>query len=138
MNNTQNPGKGLGTTGFILSLLGLVVGFVIYMVCDASAVFGGGMGLAIGWSVFCAIGLVLSFMGMSKSKATGHKPGLAMGGLICGIIAVVFSLWTIYTVHVVHSTMGTAMTDLTSGLDSLSKSMQHSLDSMTKDTATHK
>ncbi len=127
--NTPNPGKGMGVTGFIISLVALVVGFVIYMICAASAVFGGGMGLAIFWTVLSVAGLVLSFMGMNKSKAAGHKPGLAMGGLIVGIFAVCLSLWTIYTVHVVKGASN-GMQDALNSLQQMGNDAQHTIDSM--------
>ena len=128
-SNTPNPGKGMGTTGFIISLVALIVGFVIYMICIASAVFGGGMGLAIFWTVLSVAGVALSFMGMNKSKAAGHKPGLAMGGLIVGIIAVCLSLWTIYSVSVVHSASN-GMQDALNSLEQMGNDAQHAIDSM--------
>ena len=68
----QNASNSEGTTGFVLSLIGLVVncccggGFVIGLVC-------------------CIIGIVLC---VSSKKKAGQFSGLALAGLICGIVGI--------------------------------------------------
>jgi len=69
----QSTSNSEGTTGFVLSLIGLVVncccggGFVIGLVC-------------------CIIGIVLC---VSSKKKAGQFSGLALAGLICGIVGIV-------------------------------------------------
>ena len=129
-NNTPNPGKGMGTGGFIISLVALVVGIVMYFIAVASAALtGGGMGLAIGWTVLSVAGLVLSIMGMNKSKAAGHKPGLAIGGLVCGILAVLLCASMMYAVHTaaeLHGAVGGAL----DALQNMGDSLKNALDTM--------
>lgn len=124
----KNPGKGLGVSGFVLGLVGLVVGLVIYFVCAAAALLGGGMGLAIFWTILSAAGLVLSFMGSSKAKAAGFQPGLAMGGIVLGILALLLSLFTIYTVYKVHNEVGTHVDDFKNAMENLSDSLKNAID----------
>lgn len=102
--NTPNPGKGLGITGFVLSLVAIIGNIFVIAGCIlAAGITGSGMGLMIGWTVFGAISVLLSFMGMQKSKAAGHKPGLAMVGLIIGLVAFVWAAYGCYQVHVAAS-----------------------------------
>lgn len=87
--STQPQGKGMAIGGFILSLVGLLL---------AGAVMGGtyiAMGtkvVAYLWVVLCIASVVLSAMAMSKLGKTGGKKGLAIAGLIIGIVAVVYSI----------------------------------------------
>ncbi|HTL81948.1 MAG TPA: hypothetical protein VL651_09605 [Bacteroidia bacterium] len=124
-SNTPNPGKGLGLTGFILALVALIGGGIVWFVAVADAGFnGGGMGLAIGWAVYCVIATVLSFMGMNKSKAAGQKNGLALGGLIIGIIAVVTAVTTIWSVHTAQG-MHNDAADALDAIGNMLDTMQH-------------
>ncbi len=91
-NTTQTPqGKGLAVTGFVLSLVGLVFYFIIAGIVAVSALVGGGYGLGIFWLVLCLAGTGLSVMGMMKLGKTGGKKGLAIAGMIIGIIAVIMT-----------------------------------------------
>ncbi|MCD6065346.1 MAG: hypothetical protein K0S33_172 [Bacteroidetes bacterium] len=92
-NNTAPQGKGLGVTGFVLSLIGLVGYFPIAVIVAAQAMLGGGYGTAIFWLVLCLAGTILSAMGMMKLGKTGGKRGLAITGLILGIVALLLSAW---------------------------------------------
>jgi len=84
-------GKGMAVAGFIISLVGLIFSSIIIAAVIVSVGLGGGMGLGYFWLVLCILGLVLSIMGMMKLKRTGGKRGLAIAGMIIGIVAVV---WT--------------------------------------------
>lgn len=91
-NTTQTPqGKGLAVTGFVLSLVGLVFYFIIAGIVAVSALVGGGYGLGIFWLVLCLAGTAFSVMGMMKLGKTGGKKGLAIAGMIIGIIAVIMT-----------------------------------------------
>ncbi len=97
---TQKPeGKGLAVTGFIISLVAIVFLIFVWIAALATAALGGnGYILSVSWLVVALAGTILSFMGMKKLGATGGKKGLAMTGLILGIIAVISCAWLIYGV----------------------------------------
>jgi hypothetical protein len=99
LNVSNAPqGKGMAVTGFILSLVGLIFGWIVYGIITASAIASAalgqksGMGLGYFWIVLCIASVVLSAMGMMKLGKTGGKKGLGIAGLIIGIIALI---WTI-------------------------------------------
>ncbi|MBI3511918.1 MAG: hypothetical protein HY064_14760 [Bacteroidetes bacterium] len=126
-SNSPNPGKGLGMTGFILALLTLVGGFVVGGIAVVSAAAtGGGMILGIVWAVLALIATILSFMGMSKSKAAGHKAGIAMAGLIIGIAAVLYAAYICYAVHLAQGLHGA----FGSVIDAADSAIHHAGDSM--------
>lgn len=69
-------GKGLAIAGFILSLIGLVAGFIFFY-----------------FSLPCSIiGLVLSVIGGKRLKANNLPHGLATAGLVIGIISICLSV----------------------------------------------
>lgn len=77
-------GKGQAIAGFVLSLVGLVLGFM-------SGVFSI---IALPTAI---VGLVLAIVGGKKLKANDQKSGIATAGLVIGIIAVVISAITFFT-----------------------------------------
>ena len=97
-NNAQPQGKGLAVGGFILSLVGLIFATWVAAMNAVSMAATmvetgeiGGKGLMYFWLVLCLGSVVLSVMGMSKLGKTGGKKGLAIAGMIIGIVAVVWS-----------------------------------------------
>ena len=77
-------GKGKAIAGFVLSIVGLVFGFL--------------------WGIFsliglpCSItGLVLAVMGGKQLRASEQPAGIATAGLVIGIIAVVITTITFFT-----------------------------------------
>lgn len=68
----QTPGNGLGTAGFVTGLLGLIFCWV--------PVFG----LILG-----VLGIVLGGAGMSYARKNRASSGLAIAGLVLGIISLV-------------------------------------------------
>ena len=69
-------GKGLSIAGFVLSLVGLVCGFVFWYI-----------------SIPCSIvGLVLSIVGGKKLKANNAPRGLATAGMVIGIVSLSLSV----------------------------------------------
>ena len=137
---TQPQGKGMGTAGFVISLIGLVFYLVIAFFVAAAAVLGGGYGLSIFWLIVCLSGTILSIMGMIKLGKTGGKRGLAITGMILGIVATIFSAMLVMGVdkmqHVgsdfgdkFHDAMNQAGKNMT---DSLAKGMHDAADSIAK------
>lgn len=88
----QKPeGKGMAVAGFVISLVGLVFYFVIAGIVALQALAGGGYGLGIFWLVLTLAGTGLSVMGMMKLGKTGGKKGLAIAGMIIGIVALILT-----------------------------------------------
>ena len=92
-------GKGLAIGGFVLSLVGLifsswVAALTVVNMAESLRETGeiGGKGLMYFWMVLCIASVVLSAMGMSKLGKTGGKKGLAIAGLVIGIVAVLYAL----------------------------------------------
>ena len=71
-NNQKNP---LAIAGFVVSLCSLLINF------------GGIVGL---------VGTVLSAVGLSKVKTTGKGKGMAIAGLIIGIISILYGIYSIF------------------------------------------
>ena len=66
-----NPGKGLGVAALVLGIVGLVFCFFLPYV---------GLPCAL-------VGIILGVIGMKKSKEAGAPAGMAVAGMVCGIIA---------------------------------------------------
>ena len=74
----QNNGKGMSIAALVCGILGVVLCWVPI----ASWVV----------LVLSILGIVFGANGMKKCKATGQSQGLAIAGLVCGIVGAVFSL----------------------------------------------
>ena len=109
-NGAQPEGKGLAITGFILATVGLVFNAFVM----AAAVLSGNKGLAWFWVILCVAGAGLSAMGMMKLGKTGGKKGLAIAGLIIGLIAVLWSVVSALAVGAAADAMGDAFNQLDS------------------------
>ena len=86
----QAPSNGIGTAGFVCGLVGLVLCWVPW--------FGAILGL---------VGVVLSAVGISQGKKKGAPTGLAIGGLVCGILAVLVWVVLVIAVFSVASSINT-------------------------------
>jgi hypothetical protein len=89
-NGVQPQGKQMGVAGFVLAIATLVLSSWIAAVAAASIIMGGSAWLMYVWLVLAIISVVLSAMGMSKLGKTGGKKGLAVAGLVIGIVSVVW------------------------------------------------
>jgi Na+/melibiose symporter-like transporter len=87
------------------------------------------MGLSIFWLVLSIAGTGLSVMGMMKLGKTGGKKGLAITGMILGIIATILSVTTVMGVSKVHSTVGDAGKEMFQNLADTAK-MHEAIDNM--------
>jgi hypothetical protein len=94
MEQTQQTpqGKGMGVAGFVISLVALVFYFIVSPIVLLQAALGGGYGLGIFWLLLALAGTGLSVMGMMKLGKTGGKRGLAITGMILGLIATIFTV----------------------------------------------
>ena len=78
-NNVPTPGKGASIAALVCGIIGVVGGFV-----------------SIGWFAIVALvlallGIILGSKGMKNAKASGQGKGLAVAGLVLGIIGTVFA-----------------------------------------------
>ena len=89
-NGVQPQGKQMGIAGFVLSLVTLIFSSWIAAIAVASIITGGSAWLMYVWLVLAIVSVVLSAMGMSKLGKTGGKKGLAVAGLVIGIVSVVW------------------------------------------------
>lgn len=89
---TPVQGKQMGIAGFVLALVTLVLSSWIAALAVASIITGGSGWLMYLWLVLAIISVVLSAMAMGKLKKSGAKRGLAVAGLVIGIVSVVWSL----------------------------------------------
>lgn len=85
-------GKQMGIAGFVLSLVTLIFSSWIAALAAVSIIAGGSGWLMYLWLVLAIASVVLSAMGMSKLGKTGGKKGLAIAGLVIGIVSTVWSL----------------------------------------------
>jgi len=134
--NATNPGKGLGTGGFVMSLVSIIGYFIVSLMAAASAMLSGSSSMLLIWAVISAIALLLSFMGYRKSAAVSAKKGLATAGIVISLIAVILSAYS-------HFTINSAMTDpslqkvrdemkdsINKGMDGVREDIQQEQDSM--------
>ena len=89
-NGVQPQGKQMGVAGFVLAIATLVLSSWIAAMAAASIIMGGSAWLMYVWLVLAIVSVVLSAMGMSKLGKTGGKKGLAVAGLVIGIVSVVW------------------------------------------------
>ena len=131
-NNTapSNAGKGLGVAGFVISLVALVLYFVVAIVVAAQAILGGGMMLAIIWTIISVLGLGLSAMGMMKASKAGAKKGLAIAGLVIGIIATIMSIRLVFAVKVLNEASGIGKEMIEKMGDDFKNGMEQAMDSL--------
>lgn len=85
-------GKQMGIAGFVLSLVTLIFSSWVAALAAISIGTGGSGWLMYLWLVLAIASVVLSAMGMSKLGKTGGKKGLAIAGLVIGIVSTVWSL----------------------------------------------
>lgn len=120
-NTTQttppaNDGKGLGTAGLIVGIIAVFFSFVPCL----------GM-----WAIIPAIvGVILSAMAISQANKAGTPKGMAIGGLVCSIVAIaIAAYWIFVTVYVVNKSpelMQEIQQELekSGAMDSLNKAME--------------
>lgn len=141
-NTLQNPkaGRGFGIAGFVISLVALVLWFPIAAAAVLSAALGGGMGISGFWLVVSLTGLILSILGLMKANKGGGKKGLAIAGLVIGLLASALSVNTMIGVkkaqeEFAKAGLGDQFMDsfkegMESGLDSLTMQLDQAMDSV--------
>jgi hypothetical protein len=84
------PSNGIGIAGFVTGLVGLILCWVPWL------------GLLLGLT-----GIVLSAVGISQGKKKGMSIGLAIAGLVCGIIALIPQIFVLVALFSVASALST-------------------------------
>lgn len=80
----------MAVAGLVLGILAAVFGLI--------PVIGAPLGV-----VLALIGIPLSAVALSKSKKTGEGKGMALAGLICGIVALPFVIfWAVVIANVAN------------------------------------
>jgi hypothetical protein len=125
-NLSQNggavQGKQMGIAGFVLALVTLVFSSWVAVMAAASIVTGGSGWLMYLWLVLAIVSVVLSAMGMSKLGKTGGKKGLAIAGLVIGIVSVVWCAILAAGLSAAASTVDTV------GADQMRDAFQQAID----------
>lgn len=85
-------GKGMAVTGFVLALAAFLLNNVMAGIAIVSIGLGGSGWLMYLWLVVNIVSVVLSVMAMGKLKKTGGKRGLAIAGMIIGIVGTVWAI----------------------------------------------
>ncbi|MCH2225669.1 MAG: hypothetical protein MK066_12935, partial [Crocinitomicaceae bacterium] len=106
---TKPQGKGMGVAGFVIALVGLLFATFVIAATVVNVGLGGGKGLLYFWLILCIGSVVLSVMGMMKLGKTGGKKGLAIAGLVVGIVA---TIWTGLGLATVSAAEGAGLNQL--------------------------
>jgi hypothetical protein len=125
--NLENKpqGKGLAVGGFVISLVTIVFAVLVAGIAAASVALGGSAWLIWFWVVLSAASVVMCAMGMSKLGKTGGKKGLAIAGLVIGIVATVWSIVLALGVNAAAELQSQIKTELNSeGLQDLNDAMK--------------
>ncbi len=85
-------GKGMAVTGFVLALAAFLLNNVMAGIAIVSIGLGGSGWLMYLWLVVNIVSVVLCVMAMGKLKKTGGKRGLAIAGMIIGIVGTVWAI----------------------------------------------
>ncbi|MBL7916890.1 MAG: hypothetical protein JNM96_00740 [Bacteroidia bacterium] len=111
-NANSTPGKGLGLSGLIVGIVAVLFSFIpclgMYAIIPA------------------VVGIILSAISMSQAGKAGAPKGMAIGGLICSVVAVLIALYWVYvTMFVANEATNVLMNELenTGALDSLNKAL---------------
>lgn len=84
LNNSNKNSNGLAIAGFVVSLCSLLINFC------------GIVGL---------VGTILSAIGLAQVKTKGTGKGMAITGLIIGVISIVYGIYTIINVTTTLSSL---------------------------------
>jgi hypothetical protein len=130
----------MAVAGFVIALVGLVFYFLIAVAVGAQAMFGGGYGLGIFWLILCATGTLLSVLGMMKLGKTGGKKGLAIAGMIIGILATIMTLFLVMGIGKIHEVGGNKLGEAMENLENLDtaairQSLESAIENATDSTA---
>ncbi len=96
-SNPSGSSKGLSIGALICGIAGIMSYFIYIMMTGTAANAGSAGGVKAATAIviigliLSVLGIVLGGVGMSKAKQYGESKGLAIGGLVCGIVGAVFA-----------------------------------------------
>ena len=96
-------GKGAGIAGFVISLFALVFWIFAAGIAYFQAILGGGFITAGCWTFLSMVGFVLSITGLIWLRRTKGKPGLAISGVVIGMVALLLCGLMFHQVQKLHS-----------------------------------
>lgn len=99
-------GKGMAVAGFIIALVALVLNNVMAGIAILAIIAGGSGWLMYLWLVVNIFGMILSIMAMSKLKKSGGKRGLAIAGMIIGIVGTVWAIMLVMGLSIAAAASG--------------------------------
>lgn len=144
---TQPQGKKLAVAGFVISLIALIGYFIVAITVAAQAIFGGGYGLGIFWLLFSLAGTALCVMGIMKLGKTGGKKGLAIAGVVLGLIAITLTIMLVSGISDIQKSGAALGGDLKESFEQglnemtdtakLNAELNAALNSMTDSLSTH-
>ena len=113
----SNPGKTLGVAGFVISLVMILFSWSFAVMF---AIWFGAAGPFVILLITIA-GLILSIVGMKKSKKAGFKNPLGLTGMIISIF--VLTIWLILIMFI--GTVASAGADALNDNDEWKEAMEH-------------
>jgi len=125
---TAPQGKGMAIAGFIIALAALVLNNVMAGIAVLAIIAGGSGWLMYLWLVVNILGMVLSIMAMVKLKKTGGKRGLAIAGMIIGIVGTVWAIMLVMGLSLAAAASGSLNDD--AFRDAFKEGMQKELNDM--------
>lgn len=78
--------------------------------------------VSILWNFYCitgVVGLILSIIGMKKSKESGKNKGFAIAGIVCSIIGIVIGVFAIITIITLMSAVADSANEIVNSLEML-------------------
>ncbi len=120
-------GKGMAVAGFIIALAALLLNNVMAGIAILAIIAGGSGWLMYLWLVVNILGMILSIMAMSKLKKTGGKRGLAIAGMIIGIVGTVWAVILVMGLSVAAAASGDFSNEMR---DAFKDGMQKELNDM--------
>lgn len=93
--NNQVPEKknGLAVAGMIVGIVSIIFNF---------------------YCITGVIGLILSLVGLKKSKETGAGKGMSIAGVICSIVGIIVGIFAIITLIKLMSVVGDSVNEIDS------------------------
>lgn len=124
---TAPQGKGMAVAGFIIALAALLLNNVMAGIAILAIIAGGSGWLMYLWLVVNILGMILSIMAMGKLKKTGGKRGLAIAGMIIGIVGTVWAVILVMGLSVAAAASGEFSNEMR---DAFKDGMQKELNDM--------
>lgn len=99
MNNQVSEKKnGIAIAGFVVGLVSILINF---------------------YGITGIVGLILSIIGLKKSKETQNGKGLAIAGICCSVIGLIIGIFAIVAIIKIFSIVGENANDIDNALKTI-------------------